>query len=267
MIDLRHAFGFSREPFPQDVALDQLFGRPGLDALLDRFHYTIELAMVGVITGQVGSGKSTSLRCAASRLHPSAFRLLAVLASAGTYMELLRSIAAAAGLQHRVTSTVTLTTTIRDHLTDIRAKKQTPLLIIDEAHLMRLDVFAQLHTLTQFQFDSQSLMPVVLCGQDALIDKLLYHTSRPFASRVVARSHLEPLQLSQMCDYLRHHLCVAGGRPELFDEQALTAIHQSSGGALRRANNIARGALMAAAAEQAAVVTAEHARLAVTEIL
>ena len=135
---------------------------------------------------------------------------------------------------------------------------------------MRLDVFAQLHTLTQFQFDSQSLMPVVLCGQDALIDKLLYHTSRPFASRVVARSHLEPLQLSQMCkmcDYLRHHLRIAGGRPELFDEQALTAIHQSSGGALHRANNIARGALMAAAAEQAAVVTAEHARLAVTEIL
>ena len=161
MIDLRHAFGFSGEPFPQDLAVDQLFARPGLDALLDRFHYTIELGMLGAITGQVGSGKSTSLRCAASRLHPSAFRLLSVLASAGTYMELLRGIAAAAGLQHRVTSTVTLTTTIRDHLTDIRAKKQTPLLIIDEAHLMRLDVFAQLHTLTQFQFDSQSLMPVV----------------------------------------------------------------------------------------------------------
>ena len=99
------------------------------------------------------------------------------------------------------------------------------------------------------------------------LNRTLYHTSRPFASRVVARSHLEPLQLSQMCDYLRHHLRIAGGRPELFDEQALTAIHQSSGGALRRANNIARGALMAAAAEQAAVVTAEHARLEVTEIL
>ena len=70
-----------------------------------------------------------------------------------------------------------------------------------------------------------------------------------------------------MCDYRRHHLRVAGGRPELFDEQALTAIHQSPGGALRRANKIARGVLMAAAAEQAAVVTAEHARLAVTEIL
>ena len=79
MIDLRHAFGFSREPFPQDVALDQLFGRPGLDALLDRFHYIIELGMVGVITGHVGSGKSTSLRCAASRLHPSAFRVLLVI--------------------------------------------------------------------------------------------------------------------------------------------------------------------------------------------
>ena len=70
-----------------------------------------------------------------------------------------------------------------------------------------------------------------------------------------------------MCDYLRHHMRVDGGRPELLDKQALTAIHQSSGRALRPANNIARAALMVAAPEQAAVVTAEHARLAVTEIL
>ena len=180
MIDLRHAFGFSREPFPQDVALDQLFGRPGLDALLDPFHYTIELAMVRVITGQVGSGKSTSLRCAASRLHPSAFRL-----------RRRRWRGASCDLNRHAD---------HDHSRPPHrhpCQDADPLLIVDEAHLMRLDVFAQLHTLTQFQFDSQSLMPIVLCGQDALIDKLLYHTSRQFASPVVARSHLEPLQLSQ----------------------------------------------------------------------
>jgi type II secretory pathway predicted ATPase ExeA len=53
----------------------------------------------------------------------------------------------------------------------------------------------------------------------------------------------------------------------LFADEAITAIHQGSGGLLRRAKNLARGAMLAAAAEQAPVVTAEHIRLASTEIL
>ena len=60
---------------------------------------------------------------------------------------------------------------------------QTPVLIIDEASLMRLEVFAQIHTLSQFDMDSKPLLPIVLAGQNNLVDKLMFHTSRPLASR------------------------------------------------------------------------------------
>ena len=69
-----------------------------------------------------------------------------------------------------------------------------------------------------------------------------------------------------MEEYLNHHLSIIGVKNSLFDDAALTAIHQGSGGLFRKANNLARGALIAAADAQSMTVTAEHVRLAATEI-
>jgi general secretion pathway protein A len=67
--------------------------------------------------------------------------------------------------------------------------------------------------------------------------------------------------------YLVHHLVVAGGKGELFADDAVTALHQSSGGILRKAGILARGAMLAAAQERCPVVTAEQVRIATTETL
>jgi type II secretory pathway predicted ATPase ExeA len=150
---------------------------------------------------------------------------------------------------------------------DLASKKQVPVLIIDEAHHLRLDVFAQLHTLAQVDSDSRTLLPMILSGQTALIDKLLFHTSRPFASRVVGRSHLASLQRDHIAADVAHHLDISGGKAELFSYDAITALHQSSGGILRRAGILARGAMFAAAGEKCPVVTAEHVGIVTTETL
>ena len=132
---------------------------------------------------------------------------------------------------------------------------------------MRLEVFAQLHAISQFDMDSKPIMPIVLAGQNNLLDKLMFHTSRPLSSRVIGRSHLEGLKHKDMAAYINHHLQIAGIKEQLFSEEAVLAIHQGSGGLLRRANFLAKGALIAAAAEQCKVVSAEHVRMASTEII
>ncbi|MFA5354144.1 MAG: hypothetical protein WC291_07935 [Thermodesulfovibrionales bacterium] len=70
-----------------------------------------------------------------------------------------------------------------------------------------------------------------------------------------------------MTAYISHHLQIAGVKEQLFSEEAVLAIHQGSGGLLRRANLLAKGALMAAASEQCSVISAEHVRIASTEII
>ena len=130
-------------------------------------------------------------------------------------------------------------------------------------------MFAQLHTFIQFDFDTPDADAHDADSQSRLLDRLLFHTSRPLASRVVGRSHLEALALDDMHGYLVHHLRLADTRDgaELPRDQAVMAVHQGSGGLLRRANHLARGALMAAAREGCALVSAEHVRLASAEIL
>jgi len=267
MIALTHAWNLSREPFGADLPVDKLFPLPRLQSFVERFDYAVSLGLSTVITGEVGTGKSTSLRYAASRLHPSEYRLLSVIATTGSMVELLRQICFAFGAPPLSSSSAKLYQLVRELLHGVADKKQIPLLIVDEAHLLRTEVFAQLHLISQDLFDSRSLLPIVLSGQPILTDKLLYHPCRPFASRVMGRTDLLALQLQDMKRYLRHHLEFAGATKELLSEEAILAIHQGSGGLLRRAGSLARGALLAAAQETAPLVAAEHVRIASTEIL
>jgi type II secretory pathway predicted ATPase ExeA len=260
-------FGLQKEPFAQDIRVEDMMKSRSLEGVKERFLFVVGLGAIAVVTGDVGSGKSCALRYASSMLHPSEYRILHVTATSGTIIELYKQICYALDMDARTSSKARLTKIIRASLMELIQKKQKPVLIIDEASLIRLDVFAELHTLTQFEADSRPLLPIILAGQNNLSDYLTFRQSQPLASRVVARSHMEALNGEETAQYLHHHLSIAGCKQNLFSEQAVTAIHQGSGGLLRRANNLARGALMAAAMEKCAVVSAEHVRIASTEII
>jgi type II secretory pathway predicted ATPase ExeA len=70
-----------------------------------------------------------------------------------------------------------------------------------------------------------------------------------------------------MAGYLKHHLEVAGIKEQLFSDEAMTALQQTSGGMLRKTNLLSRGSLMASAQEQCRVISAEHVRIAATELI
>jgi general secretion pathway protein A len=260
-------FGFTKEPFAQDISLEDLYPLPGLQAAAERFLYALQLGAVSLITGDVGSGKSTALRYAAGKLHPSQYKVVSLVATTGPMADLLKQICNGFDVDGQTNSLARLTGMLRSAVLEITGRKQTPVLIIDEASLLRLEIFAQLHTISQFAMDSKPLLPIVLAGQNNLIDKLMFHTSRPLASRIIGKSHLEGLKHKDMAGYIKHHLKIAGVKEHLFPDEAILAIHQGSGGLLRRANLLAKGALMAAAHEKCQVVSPEHVRMASTEIM
>ena len=264
----RTFFGFSREPFTANIELDGILQTPELLAVNQRVEYVIRLGGIGLLTGEVGAGKSTALRWAAGRLHPSKYKVLWVTATAGSILEVYRQLLAELDIQTASSSRAVLTRRIKSQIENlVVTKKQQPLLIIDEASLLRLDVFIELHTLTQYQGDSKPWLPIVFAGQKNLADNLLYRTAIPLASRIIARSHLEAVNRQGMEEYLLHHLNLAGLKNNPFEEQAITAVHQGSGGLFRKANHLARGALIAAAGDKAQLVTADHVRIADSELL
>ncbi len=214
----RTFFGMKKEAFAADLSTKEIFETDDIHSVQDRFHYAVRIGAVALVTGDIGSGKSTALRYVAAKLHPSEYRPIHITACSGSILEFYRML------------------------------------------------LAEMHTITQFDHDSKPWLPIILAGKTNLVDSLTYQTSMPLASRVVARSHLEPANRSLMEQYLDHHLSITGVKSSLFEDAAVTAIHQGSGGLFRKANNLARGALIASANEQSMTVSAEHVRIASTEI-
>ena len=263
----RSFFGLKKEPFGTDIAMQDILQTDQLVDAKNRLDYVIRLGAVGLVTGEVGSGKSTAIRYAEGNLHPSAYRSIYVTALSGSIMEFYRQLLSELSIHRSSNSKTTMLGLIKKEITDlVLEKKLKVVLIVDEASLMRLEVFAELHTICQFEKDSKPYLPIILAGQNNLIDKFSYRSSQPLASRIVARSHLKATNLDGMKTYLGHHLAIAGVEHNLFDQTALTAIHQGSGGLFRKANHLARGSLIATAAKQKSMVTAEHVQLASTEI-
>jgi len=264
----QHFFGLQRQPFVAELDLQQILETKDLLAAADRLEYAIGLGAIALITGEVGSGKSTSLRWAAGRLHPSQYRVLWITATSGSILEFYRQLLAALDFNTASSSRAVLTRLIKSKIAELaQGKKMRPVLIVDEASLLRLDVFAELHTITQFEGDSKPWLPIILAGQANLVDNLLYRTAVPLASRIVTRYHFQAVNREAMEEYLQHHLKIAGLKHNPFDPSAITAIHQGAGGLFRTANHLARGALIAAAAEKVQVITADHVRLAASELL
>ena len=260
-------FGLGKEPFGSDINASDILKTPELADVTNRFDYVLRLGAVGLVTGEVGSGKSTALRYAMEKLHPSEYRPLYITASSGSIMEFYRQFVDVLDIHLSSNSKAIMVKMIKNEIINlVHEKKMKIVLIVDEASLMRLEVFAELHTICQFEKDSKPWLPMILSGQSTLIDKLTYRSSQPLASRIVAKSHLEGVDLAGMETYLKHHLSIAGMERMLFDPTAITAIHQGSGGLFRKANHLARGSLVAAAQDKSATVNAEHVRIASTEI-
>jgi len=179
----RQFFALQNEPFASDLSHKDILVTPAVSAVQDRIHYAIRLGAMALLTGEVGSGKSTALRYTIGGLHPSEYRVLSVTASSGSILELYRLILAELGHEEAGSSRALMTRTIRREVLElVQGKKMKTVLVIDEASLLRLEVFAELHTLSQFEHDSKPYLPIVLAGQTNLVDHLRYRAGLPLAT-------------------------------------------------------------------------------------
>ena len=267
-LEYKAYFGFKKDPFPAEVPVKDLLRLPGMIGVKERIDYCMSIGGAMVITGDVGSGKSTSLRWSRSHYHPSESAIISIVANSGSIVEIYKLVCYGLEIPPATNSRARLVSEAKQAILEIvKGKQQKVIIVIDEAHLMRPEVFGELHTLSHFEHDSKNLVSLVMCGQTLLVDKLNYRLSAPLASRVIAKTHLSGLSRSQLTDYVSHHLRIAGIRKDLFEESALTALFQGSGGVLRKVNSLARGGLIAAATEKQDNVTAEHIRIAASELI
>jgi general secretion pathway protein A len=199
-----------------------------------------------VVTGEVGTGKTTLARYFLSRLGEETASAV-VLYPALTAGELLRSIlddfhlAAPPG-----DSLKRLVDTLHVFLLESRAAGRNVVLLIDEAQDLSPEVLEQVRLISNLETDTEKLIQIVLMGQSELAEILERRSLRQLAQRVTARYHLAPLNRGETVEYVRHRLRVAGGDGKVaFTTGALNAVHRLSGGVPRVVNLVCDRALLA----------------------
>lgn len=261
----RKVYGLAHHPFERDLEPDKLFASKAAEELEARLKYLLELRGIGLITGEVGSGKTSICRKVAASLHTGMYRLFYVPLTTGNVTDIYKSIAWEMGLTTE-RSLAALFRSIRQEVERLCLEsKIRPILIIDEAQYLRNDVLENLRLLTNYEMDSQNRLCMIFVGQAELRRRLSLSVHEPLAQRIVVRYHISGLEREELHPYLKHRLELAGTQMELFTQPALEALFQATNGLPRKINLLAHLSLNIAALQQVQEVTAEHIQKAVEE--
>lgn len=262
----RKHFGLAKNPFDKDLAPEDFFASAAARELEVRLNYLLELRGIGLITGDVGCGKTSICRKVVSVLHAGTWRVCYVPNSTGSVMDLYKSVAWELGLRTE-RNRAGLYRAIREEVSRLCLESRIrPLLIIDEAHHLRAEVIEDLRLLTNYEMDSKNRLCLILIGQTELRRRLALSVHEALAQRIVVRHHLPALSRDELPDYLRHLLRLAGTELPLFEPPALEALFAATSGLPRKLNLLAHHALNAAALSRAKSVAAEHVQAALPEV-
>lgn len=238
-------YPFTREPFSRDLPAADIFISRGHQELLARLRHAIETGSLAVVTGHVGSGKSTAIRATIHTMDTSRYRFIYLAHSKMVPAELYKNLLYQVNVQPQrgISENKRL---VSQSMLECNQKGIKPLVFIDEAHELSVQMLSELRFVLNYQADSFSPLTVVLLGQPLLIETLRLQVLECIRQRITVHYQLPPLGEEEVGPYIHHHLRVTGLDRQVFTDGAVQLIYQFSKGIPRRINNICRYSIIAA---------------------
>ncbi len=266
MIDqVRSHFGFSKMPFGKDLSPSALHRHEGHREAVARITFLVAEQAIGVVTGEVGSGKTVAARAAVAELEASRHTLVYLpnpaVGARGLYGEIVTHL----GGEPRFHKAALIAQATELLGKESAERGRRVLLVVDEAHLLDPGQLEELRLLTNAELDSKSPFALLLLGQPALRARLRLGSFAALDQRVQLRYAIPPMSPEETASYVGHHVKLAGRSDTLFSDDALARVHQAGRGLPRAVNNLARQALVAAFANRSAIVDEKAARQAISE--
>lgn len=252
-------FSFTREPFSRELSPTEVFVSKGHQELLARLRHAIETGSLAVITGHVGSGKSTAIRSVIHSLDASRYRYIYLANSQLTPAEFYKSLLYQVNVQpgRGVCANKRL---VAQAMLDLYQKGIKPLVVIDEGQELTALMLGELRFVLNYQTDSFSPLMVILAGQPQLAETLRLQVLECIRQRINVHYRLPCLEEDEIPAYILHHLKVAGLDRQIFADAAIKLIYQFSKGIPRRINNICRYAIIAAVMGDSPTIDADAVR-------
>lgn len=214
-----------------------------------------------VVTGEVGTGKTLLLRCLLRLLKESKEIAYAYLFNSRlSPTEFLQYILADFGLATQGKNKSELLLELGQFLISRGSKKQTTVLIIDEAHHLSAEILEEVRLLSNLETTDDKLLQIVLVGQPELDQKLDSVGLRQLKQRIALRAHLGALDAEETRGYIEQRLQIAGAEASpnpLFPPETIARVFRHSRGFPRLINTICENSLITAYARQMPAVTPE----------
>ena len=205
-----------------------------------------------VITGEIGSGKSTMVAHLMKKVDPEQMTVGQVVTSNLDGGELVHLVAQSFGLNVAGQDKASALGAIESFLHEEARDGRRCLLVVDEAQNLSFEALEELRMMSNFQLGSHPLLQQLLLGQPEFKQTLAQHDRlEQLRQRVIAAHHLTPMEVQEVAPYIEHRLGLVNwkGTPS-FDPKIFPAIHEASGGIPRRVNQIATRLLLMGAVEQ-----------------
>ncbi|MDD1795979.1 AAA family ATPase [Enterovibrio sp. ZSDZ42] len=222
---------------------------------------------LALLTGEVGTGKTTTMKAMLERL-PEKTQVATILNPSVSVLELLQTLCDELGVEYREDDSFKrLYDAITDKLFNNESKGIQTILLVDEAQHLMPDVLEQLRLLTNIETSYRKLLKVILIGQPELQQMLRQPNLRQLAQRITARYHLMPLTADEVHQYMTHRISCAGGLVPLFDTAAVKVIAKETGGVPRLVNLVSDQSLKIAFRESKQRVNKDIALQACRDVL
>jgi type II secretory pathway predicted ATPase ExeA len=263
---LQAHYGFARMPFGRGLAPGMLHRHGSHAEAVARIGWCITERALGVVTGEVGAGKTVAIRAALAGLDTSRHTTIYLGNPAVGGRGLYSGIVTALGGVPRYHKASLIPQTADLLAAEEHERGRTVTLVLDEAHLLNSDQLEELRLLTNADMDSHSPFACLLVGQPTLRRRIKLGTFAALDQRIALRYAMTGMTDAETKSYLAHHLKIAGRSDTLFSDDAIALVHQVGRGIPRAINNLAVQALVAAYADGKAIVDESSARAAVTEV-
>jgi general secretion pathway protein A len=246
-------FGFRKPLFTDHPDPKQLFASEAWNEARARLQFLAEYHGTGLLTGEVGAGKSTAARVFTEGLNPNLYKILYLHWSSGSAVDLLRQLARQLNLEPAHFRS-DLVRQISQAIVDLNARKQHPILICDEAQLFSHAALEQFPLLLNFDMDSSHYLTLLLVAQPLLRRTLMLQLHEPLRQRIAMQYHMEGLTREELDQYLAQQFKGAGVNQSPLDETARQALYQATNGILRKVNKLVMAALRLAAERKQSTV-------------
>jgi type II secretory pathway predicted ATPase ExeA len=219
-----------------------------------------------IFTGEIGSGKTTLIQDAISRM-PDDIVVAKIHQTQLTENEFLQAVLVEFGFQPYDADKVELLEQLCKFFIEQNNQGNKVLLIVDEAQNLTKRVLEEIRLLSDLERNNKKLLNVILLGQPELNDVLDSPDMENLMQRVRLRFHIGALTVEDTQAYIQHRLSVAGaGDNDIFTARAIPLIHEYTGGRPRLINILCDYALTTAFIEQQTVISDDIVNTAVDEL-